>query len=153
LHSKPGDDAGLRGAITLSLPSRLPEVGLAGTAVRAICAGAGLDEEGAHGMELAVVELLNNIIIHGHARAEGFIIQVEVDAGAEVVRVRIRDFGAPVPDAALIQDFAFDPADMGALPESGMGLMLVRASVDELDYRAGPDGNTMTLTKRIGRRG
>jgi len=147
--SPPDDPEGLRGSVTLSLSTRLADVAMAGTAVKAICTAAGLDEEGAGGMELAVVELLNNIVIHGHAKADGFKMQVEVDAQGEVVRLRIHDVGAPVPQSALTRTFGFDPADIEALPESGMGLMLVRASVDELDYRAGPDGNIMTLTKYL----
>jgi serine/threonine-protein kinase RsbW len=38
--------------------------------------------------------------------------------------------------------------DFESLPESGMGLYIIRAFVDEMDYSPGPP-NVLTLTKRF----
>lgn len=140
-----------RGALSLAVDSRLCDVALAGPAVRAASESAGLSADAASDLELALVELLNNIVVHGHAGQAGHLTHVEISVLADAVRIRIRDSGRPIPAAVLATASAapepIDPADLAALPESGMGLRLVRSCVDELAYEARSGGNVTTLGK------
>jgi len=90
----------------------------------------------------AVGEAYNNIVLHGYAGRRVGPVQVEIENGSECVRVVIKDTGA-----------SFDPSqaaspDLAALPESGLGIFVMRSMVDELSYVAGSP-NVLTLVKRL----
>jgi serine/threonine-protein kinase RsbW len=94
----------------------------------------------------AVGEAYNNIVLHGYGGSRAGQVQVAIENGYECVRVVIKDTGA-----------SFDPAqaacpDLTALPESGLGIFVMRSMVDELSYVAGSP-NVLTLVKRFGGEG
>jgi serine/threonine-protein kinase RsbW len=90
----------------------------------------------------AVGEAYNNIVLHGYAGRKPGSIQMKICNCSKCVRVEIRDTGA-----------SFDPAeaptpDLDALPESGVGIFLMRSMVDEVSYVAGCP-NVLTLVKHL----
>jgi serine/threonine-protein kinase RsbW len=90
----------------------------------------------------AVGEAFNNIVLHGYAGREPGLIQVKIRNSCRCVRVEIRDTGS-----------SFDPVeapapDLASLPESGLGIFLMRSMVDEVSYVAGCP-NVLTLVKRL----
>jgi serine/threonine-protein kinase RsbW len=90
----------------------------------------------------AVGEAYNNIVLHGYAGRTPGPIQMKIRSLAQCVMIEIRDTG-----------FSFDPAqapapDLSSLPESGVGIFLMRSMVDELSYVAGSP-NVLTLVKRL----
>lgn len=90
----------------------------------------------------AVGEAYNNIVLHGYAEGRAGPVQLEIENGCQCVRVIIKDTGT-----------SFDPAqaecpDLAALPESGLGIFVMRSMVDELSYVAGSP-NVLTLIKRF----
>jgi serine/threonine-protein kinase RsbW len=100
--------------------------------------------QGALCMDLlsAVGEAYNNIVLHGYAGRAPGPIQMKIRSFSRRVSVEIRDTGV-----------SFDPAqapapDLASLPESGVGIFLMRAMVDEVSYIAGCP-NVLTLVKRL----
>jgi len=90
----------------------------------------------------AVGEAYNNIVLHGYAGREPGSIAMQIENCPEWMRVTISDTG-----------LSFDPSkvpvpDLEMLPESGMGVFIMRSFVDELSYVAGHP-NTLTLVKRL----
>ena len=90
----------------------------------------------------AVGEAYNNIVLHGYAGRTPGPFQMKIRNCSRCVRVEIRDMGA-----------SFDPAeapapDLASLPESGIGIFLMRSMVDEVFYVAGCP-NVLTLVKRF----
>jgi serine/threonine-protein kinase RsbW len=93
----------------------------------------------------AVGEAFNNVAIHGYRGAAPGKVELELELLVDGVSIRLIDTGA-----------VFDPAGAPAtapssLPESNMGLFIIRSCVDSVTYRAGsPPGvpNVLTLTKR-----
>ena len=90
----------------------------------------------------AVGEAYNNIVLHGYAGREPDPIRLQIEICAEWMRIVINDTG-----------ISFDPAlvtspDLEALPESGLGIFIMRSMVDEVTYVAGRP-NTLTLVKRF----
>ncbi|HEX6272189.1 MAG TPA: ATP-binding protein [Polyangiaceae bacterium] len=92
----------------------------------------------------AVGEAFNNVAIHGYrGRAPGKV-ELELEVLPNGMSVRLIDTGA-----------VFDPTGAPAtapssLPESNMGLFIIRSCVDTVSYRGGspPDvPNVLTLTK------
>jgi serine/threonine-protein kinase RsbW len=108
----------------------------------------GVDGEVAQELSVAIIsavgEAFNNIALHGYAGREPGFIRLEMDVEAEGVRVRLEDQGR-----------SFDPAsaaspDLDSLPESGMGVFILRSMMDEVTYVPGAP-NTLTLFKRTPR--
>jgi len=90
----------------------------------------------------AVGEAYNNIVLHGYAGREPGTIHMQIENCFEWMRVMIKDTG-----------ISFDPLqallpDLEALPESGMGIFIMRSFVDEITYVAGSP-NILTLLKRL----
>jgi serine/threonine-protein kinase RsbW len=107
---------------------------------------AGVDVEAAQELSVAIIsavgEAFNNIALHGYRGREPGTIRIEVEIDTAGVRVRLQDYG-----------HSFDPAgaarpDLDSLPESGMGVFILRSMMDDVSYAPGSP-NTMTLFKRI----
>ena len=112
-----------------------------------------LPEADRHALEIALGEVLVNIVQHGFAGAVGAPIEVRWLEREDALLVEVRDTGcaipadrlqAPGPDA-----FAFDPCNIAALPEGGFGLALVKAAFDVVEYRSADGVNCMHLEKRL----
>ena len=93
-------------------------------------------------MITAFGEAFNNVVVHGYRdRADG-MVDVEAEMTRDQITLRVIDGGAEV-DFATIRE-----PDLEMLPESGMGVFMMRALVDEMSYAAG-ELNVLTLTKRV----
>lgn len=94
----------------------------------------------------AVGEAFNNIAVHGYCGRMPGIVRVDIDVVVEWITVELRDFGVsfdPTIHAAL-HPFA----DLGRLPESGMGVFIMHSFVERVTYLPG-NPNVLTLAKRI----
>ena len=90
----------------------------------------------------AVCEAYSNIVLHGYAGREPGPIEVQIENCSEWMQVRFKDTGC-----------SFDPSqsptpDLDSLPESGLGIYIMRSFVDEVTYVPGSP-NTLTLVKRL----
>ena len=96
----------------------------------------------------AVDESATNIIIHGYQGAPGNI-DVEMGLEGEGIIVRLTD-QAPLFDPTQIPP----PVLTRSLEDccsGGMGMHIIRHSVDSVTYRITPDGrNELTLRKALG---
>jgi len=93
-------------------------------------------------MVSVVGEAFNNVVEHAYrGRGDGDVtILIRTTEGG--LEVQMRDQGRP---------FEFDDApepDLAALPESGMGIYIMRELADHVDYVAGPP-NVLTMRKRL----
>jgi serine/threonine-protein kinase RsbW len=94
----------------------------------------------------AVGEAFNNVVLHGYSGDRSGTVRIAVEFGTGFVRLIIEDMGE-----------SWDPLrvgapDLDALPESGMGVFIMRSFMDEVAYRPGRP-NVLTMSKRIGGRG
>ena len=92
----------------------------------------------------AVGEAFNNIALHAYSGAEAGNVDVELEVDRDSLTIRLLDTGK-----------GFDPLnepkpDLDSLPESRMGLYIVRECMDEVTYRRGTSSapNVLTLSKR-----
>lgn len=93
----------------------------------------------------AVGEAFNNVAIHAYRGRSPGTVELELDIGEDAVTIRLLDWGksydptrAPTPTLEL-------------LPESNMGLYLMRACMDHVSYRPGQspgEPNVLTMSKR-----
>jgi anti-sigma regulatory factor (Ser/Thr protein kinase) len=106
-------------------------------------------------LELVLVELVSNTIRHGYGSEAGHAIRLRLERlEGDRVQVRIWDRGKPILAEILNRSsdaLEFSADDREALPESGLGLAMVHAAVDHIDYRTAPDGsNELTIEKTLG---
>ncbi len=136
--------------ITLSVPAVLDYRDLVTRAVATVCkvVSASLKRDAAAANELsnamvsAVGEAFNNVVEHAYHGHGGGTARIVIERDGDVLRVVMSDDGR-----SFDIDAVPDP-DLPALPESGMGLFIIRAFVDEVSYCAGPP-NVLTLTKKL----
>ena len=132
--------------------------------------GLGMDEESVYDILLAATEACTNVLTHGGRKVRGY--EVLTSLGAVGCQVEVADEGvglapgnpalsnAALSKSALSNSALSKSAERGApdpqqtpiaqLPESGRGLAVMRACVDNvtLDSRPGR-GTVVTMRKRI----
>jgi len=106
------------------------------TACKLVRVGSGeqsvpLPDEFTHEAVSAVGEAFNNVALHGYENLALGDIIFEVTTLEDRLEIVIKDEGH-----SFHPDDAPEP-DLGELPESGMGLFIIRAFVDELTYEPG----------------
>lgn len=121
-------------------------------AVRHHCEGL-MQPQDAGDVELVLVEVLNNLIRHGYRDGKG-IIEVSAHFHKNGCRIRVVDWGLPIPDDVLeaarqgASGPDFDPLDLENLPVGGMGLPLVFAVMDSVGYTSEKGRNELSLIRR-----
>ena len=91
-------------------------------------------------------EAFNNIVIHGYRDRSDGMLDVEAEMNSKGMCVRLIDTGNQVNFSQC------EPPDLTAMPESGMGVFLIHAFVDEVNYRGGSP-NVLSLTKYTAQEG
>jgi anti-sigma regulatory factor (Ser/Thr protein kinase) len=98
-------------------------------------------------LHLALEEHLANIIAHGRNRGLAGTITVRFALEPAALRVEIEDDASP-----------FNPLDAPAVntslpleqkPLGGLGILLIRKSVDELEYRRSGNRNVLVMKSRL----
>jgi serine/threonine-protein kinase RsbW len=133
-----------RSSVNLILESAPESTNLAALSVVQLAKSLRYNEEQCHDIELAVREVVANAVLHGNRRDRGKRIFLTAASEPSGLVIRVRDEGQ-----------GFDPASVpdprqaeGLEQESGRGLLLIRASMDEVVWRRTPDGAMeVTLTK------
>ena len=99
--------------------------------------------------KLAVDEACTNVVKHGYKGQTGFI-EVIVTGNMREFHIEIRDQGqgfdlrnVKSPDLKIYVENR---------KRGGLGVFLMNQLMDEVRYRAGTDGNILTMSKRLGRR-
>ncbi len=103
-----------------------------------------LPERRVQGLELAVAEMATNVCRHGYDGGSG-PIRLDLTWDDAGLRVALADEGRRFDPAAHEdpgEPLAGDPATW---PEGGLGLLLIRAAGDDLDYESGAQGNVLSL--------
>jgi serine/threonine-protein kinase RsbW len=101
-----------------------------------------VDKDFDHQVVSAFGEAFNNVAIHSYRGGAPGDVEVEVDAGPSHITIRMRDWG---------RSFALDDVpvpDLDAMPESGLGLFIIRSFMDEVQYRPGTP-NVLSMTKQM----
>ena len=89
-------------------------------------------------------EAFNNIAIHSYRAGPPGDIDIEIEADEDGIVIRLMDTGKSFDPASIAPP---DMDDMEDLPESGMGLFIMRSFMDEVEYSPGSP-NVLRLVKR-----
>ena len=148
------NDTGLAGeVIELEIPARAEFVALARLVVSALAASdSNLADERVDDLKLAVSEACTNAIEAHDAAGTSERVLVRCRAGSETLEVLVEDRG-----------HGFDPAQLPDHPpvtdpdrlkfERGLGIPLIKALVDEVEFSPTDQGTSVRLVMRHGAMG
>ena len=105
----------------------------------------GMDNQTLYDVQLAVDEACTNIITHGYKGMDPGSIILSFRIQPDRILVQITDFGhvfEPVEGSQPDVQAALDDRELG-----GLGLFLIYQTMDNIDYQASEEGNTLTFTK------
>jgi serine/threonine-protein kinase RsbW len=128
----------------LLLDSTLDSVDSAEQIALRVATEAGFEEEDLHKIGIAVRESMVNAVVHGNRYSLKKKVHLQVDCDAERLTITILDEGEGFDPNSLA-----DPlAEENLLRQSGRGLLLMQAFVDEFHIRrAAPLGMEVKLIK------
>lgn len=131
------------------LESTLDSVDAAETLVLQFAQEAGFDEEELHKIGMAVRETMVNAVVHGNRYNLKKKVHLMAEAGGDRLAITVMDEGEGFEPKELP-----DPlAEENLLRQSGRGLLLIKAFVDEFDMRkaAPPMGTEVRLVVYMNR--
>ena len=126
--------SGANGAVERELDSTLDSVDAAEDLVLQIAHGAGFEEEHLHKIGMAVREAMVNAVVHGNRYNLKKRVHLRIFVQGDRLEVKIVDEGEGYEPKELP-----DPlAEENLLRQSGRGLLLIQAFVDEFTMRKAP---------------
>jgi len=122
--------------VRLTFPARPEYLLLARLTLSGLARELPIEEELLADLKLAVTEACGNVVRHAYPGDDGDVSLV-VTVGDDRLLLTVEDYG----DGIQAPDSPEDDADELSGPlESGMGMPIIRAIVDELAVEQGPDG-------------
>lgn len=120
--------------------------------VQTVCSRLPMSAEDVSMVDLSLVEAVNNVVEHAYDFAPGKEIELALRVESDGLHIQVRDQGSVMPQALLERARAASRADLDltdtmALPERGMGLMIIVRAMDDVSYEAAADGNVLALIK------
>jgi serine/threonine-protein kinase RsbW len=145
--------------VRLNIPAQLCFRDLAHAAVLAAldAEDAGASSEVRDEIVSAISEAINNVVLHAYKDVRGGTIDLRVDARPGEVEIQISDRGKSFDPESVpsyvepqLELDASGMLDFGHLPESGMGIFIMRSFMDEVTYvpGGGVKPNVLVLRKR-----
>jgi serine/threonine-protein kinase RsbW len=114
--------------------------------------GLGVDEESVYDILLAATEACTNVLQHGGREIRGYAVVTSVGAVGCQVQVADEGVGTAPGEQGRGEPVGDEPGEaaMAQLPESGRGLAVMRAVVDNVTLHSSPgQGTVVTLHKQI----
>jgi serine/threonine-protein kinase RsbW len=132
-------------AVELTLPAKPEYLILARLALTGLARTLTVDDELLADLKLAVTEACGNAVRHAYPDGSGHMHVRYVVDGPEL-EITVEDDGAGLSAAVTTP---VDPVEV--LAESGMGVAIMRATMDEVTVAARPDGpgTVVTMRKRL----
>jgi len=128
------------------LDSTLESVDEAEGTVLRMAGGAGLEEDDLHALGMAVREAAVNAVVHGNRYSARKKVHLKVSRAPGKLTIVIADEG----EGFEMQSIPDPLASENLLRQSGRGLLLIRAFVDEFDLRQRqPRGTEVRLVKYL----
>jgi serine/threonine-protein kinase RsbW len=129
-----------------TLESTLQSVDQAEELVMLEAGKTGFDEDGQHQIGMAVRECAVNAVVHGNRYNKNKKVHLDVERTSTGITIVIGDEGEGF-DASSISD---PLAAENLLKQSGRGILIIRAFMDEFDMHPRPGGGTeVRLVKNL----
>jgi serine/threonine-protein kinase RsbW len=136
--------------VRLTMPARAEYLILARLALAGIAREVAMSETALADLKLAVTEACGNAVRHAYpsdGEGDPGTVRVVYEVGADAIEVTVEDEGTGVE----LEGLPADPLAEEDPAESGMGLAIIRAVMDELvvKERPGGGGTLVRMRKRL----
>jgi serine/threonine-protein kinase RsbW len=133
-------------SVVLVIPSEVRLIDLVHAASEKMAEIVGFDEDEALNVGLAVREAVINAMLHGNQQDPALEVRITLTGEGDRLTATVADQGSGFEPGATP-----DPlAAANQLKESGRGLLLIQAFVDEVEFRNPPEGGTeIRMVKRV----
>ncbi len=141
-----GRESGNMEKIETTLESTLDSVDQAEALVMQEAAKLGFEEDEQHQIGMAVRECMVNAVVHGNRYNKKKVVHLAIDASAETLSVTVGDEG----EGFDIGNLPDPTSPENLLRQSGRGILLIRAFMDDFDMHPRPGGGTeVRLVKHV----
>jgi serine/threonine-protein kinase RsbW len=133
------------GVVRLSFPAKPDYLLLARLALSGLAREVSMSDEVLADLKLAVTEACGNAVRHAYPGGESGDVTVSYVVSGSVLEMIVEDQGSGIDGRVIRAEPVTGPV------ESGMGIVIMRAVVDELEIRAGADGRgtVVRMSKRL----
>ena len=129
--------------VSYTLPSSLDSVNKVEQAAETVAQKAGFDEDTVSNIAMAVREAAVNAVLHGNAYDPDKTVTASFETTPDSVIFKVQDQGPGLDPATLPDPLA--PENI--LRGSGRGIFLIKAFMDEVNFRQTHPGTELTLIK------
>jgi serine/threonine-protein kinase RsbW len=129
--------------VSYTLESSLASVNKAEQTASEVAAKSGFDEDECGRIAMAVREAAVNAVLHGNRYDPAKRLTISFETTPDALTVAVRDEGSGLDPAALPDPLA--PENL--LKQSGRGIFLIRAFMDEVRFSALSPGTEITMVK------
>jgi len=109
-----------------------------------VCEGAGLGREACLRLTLLVEELFTNTVVHGHGADSDAPVRLDCEVAAGRIALVYEDTAPPHDPFAAVEAPDSD-ARVEDRPVGGLGVLLVSAMAQQVEYRRAGDRNRISL--------
>ncbi len=134
--------------ITFCIESELQHVSLIGICTKQLARSFGFDNHQSGKIELSVVEAVNNVIIHSYENQPGFMVSIEFQFIEEMLHIVICDEGRGMKNFKIPRTQGI-PDSVALLSEGGRGIMIIKRSMDFMEYKRKNKKNYFILRKKL----
>jgi anti-sigma regulatory factor (Ser/Thr protein kinase) len=135
------------GSITVLCSNQFSEIERLQHVLSQFCDLHGIPRRHQHSFNLALDEVVTNIIRHGYADQDQHVIVVKVELSGNELKARVEDDGcafSPVDYPAVNPNKPISARQLG-----GLGIHLVRNLISRMDYQREGEKNVLTLSKLV----
>lgn len=142
----PGEQLNMNATrVSYTLESTLESVNKAEQAAHDLAGKAGFDEEEVDRISMAVREAAVNAVLHGNQYDPNKRMTIAFETTPETMTVSVRDEGKGLDPSGIPDPVA--PENL--LLQSGRGIFIIRAFMDEVRFRNMEPGTEITLIKHV----
>ncbi len=132
--------------VVIQIPAHPRYVRVVRLAAAGVASGLNFSIEDVEDIKLAVAEACNNAILHAPPPKSGRLPMVTITLLplADRLEMRVEDEGR-LPSSGVPRRKTTEASDEGALPEGGLGLLIIESLMDEVQHLTGMKSNTTLL--------
>ena len=118
--------------------------------IASVCAAGGVPRKTCLRLTLLIEELFTNTVVHGHGRDTEAPIHLTVDVGVDSIALTYEDTAPPYDPFATVR-VPDEAASVEERPVGGLGVMLIAAMAERVDYTYAGGRNRISLIMPSGR--
>ena len=131
--------------VSHTMESTLESVNKAEEMAEKAASQAGFDEDARGGISMAVREAMINAVMHGNGYSPEKRVKLSFEQSGDNLVITIRDEGQGMDPENIPDPLA--PENL--MKQSGRGIFLMRAFMDDVKFRKLEPGTEITLIKRV----